>query len=194
LSALRLPEAIFCPAAKPGVNFGQPKAKHTEPIWVLCLTFFCKSCFSKKTCYTEYRAQHRKVWSNMKILTRKVTTAKSSEDAMQILKSSAHCFPKSKFEENRFSICCAKRKFNRLSFMQIKGNWNQLEDHTSVSLEIHADPCFFIGSAFVLSGTVALILGSLLGIATILFGLIGCGISLGRGSELLDLLEHKLTR
>ena len=138
----------------------------------------------------------------MKILTRHVVVTKTAEEVSQILKSSAYYVPKPKFEQSCFSMHCAKRHHNGgKSLILVKGTVSEFEDKVRVKLEIHADLVFYYGIAMLLLGIIGIIYGIiaysgnwLVGFGIVLIGLLLCAQPMSRGSELLDLLEHILTR
>ena len=138
----------------------------------------------------------------MKMLTRQVIVSKTAEEVISILKSCAYYLPKAIFDESQFTMHCAKRhNGGRLFLTKIKGNISERENKTKVTLEIHADICFFLGAAIALGGLLGLLYSLvfcteewLVYIGLILFGLIVGAQLFWRGSEQLDLIEHKLTR
>ena len=71
----------------------------------------------------------------------------------------------------------------------------------AVDMEIHGDPAFFLGAALLLLGVAALLYslvrssaGWFLSLGLMLIGLFPMVQTLCRGTELLDIIEHKLTR
>lgn len=138
----------------------------------------------------------------MKILTRQVIVSKTIQEANQILRSCAYYFPKAIFKESAFSMHCAKRhNGGYLSLTHIRGTVIECEDRTIVTLEIHANLYFFLGCLIILLGIITLIYCFVSStnrwipcLGMILLGLFVCGQRLWEGSELLDLIEHKLKR
>lgn len=138
----------------------------------------------------------------MKILTRHVLTSKSIDEVTQILRSSVYFGSKAKIDKSAFSMYCARRHTGRcLWLIPVRGNIEEREDKVEVTLEIHADINGFVGGVIVLLGVIELICGLVFFpnrwipyLGTILLGLIVAGESFWKGFQLLDLLEHKLTR
>lgn len=138
----------------------------------------------------------------MRILKRDVLTSKSVAEVKVILMSSAYSREKAKFEENSFSIQCAKRHNGRyLWLVPVKGCVDECNGKTRIAIEIHADINWFIGGVIALSGLVGLLFSLAFStnrwipqLGTILLGLIIAGETWWKGFEVLDLLEHKLTR
>lgn len=138
----------------------------------------------------------------MKVLTRDVIILKSIEETTQILKSCAYHFPKATFTESTFSMHCPKRRNGGvLSLIHIKGSFFKDKENTKVILKIHANLYFAIGCLMIFGGLIGLIYSLLLDVISwpfylgaILLGLLASGQFIGESSELLDLLEHKLTR
>lgn len=138
----------------------------------------------------------------MKVITRQGSVSKSVEEATRILKSSAYYLPKAIFEKSAFSMHCARRRNGGyLSPTHIRGHIFAGEESTEVILEIHANLSFYLGCAIILLGLIWLLYGFLwnrniwipcLGTASL--GLLISAQFLWEASEMLDLLEHKLTR
>lgn len=136
----------------------------------------------------------------MIILKRQIRVSKSSEEAIRILKSCAYYFPKSVFEKSAFSIYCTKRhNGGYLSLTNIRGIITEDKDGTLIELAVHADLYFFLGLIIALLGIIGLIY-CLVSCTNrwipcsgmILFGFLISSRSLWIGSELLDIIEHKL--
>ena len=139
--------------------------------------------------------------NKMKIRSRKlIIPSKSVDDILNILKSMAF-LPRGKFEQDRFSFFCLRRRNGKVTWVPVKGTIRQDDNHVVVTLEIHAGLTFFIGNIVSLFGGIwifsKLITQSTqwnLGILLILFGLIGSSIPVLTASEVLDRLEFKLQR
>ena len=138
----------------------------------------------------------------MKVITRRVVVSKSAEEIIQILKSCAYRYSKSKFEKTAFVIRCPKRYNGRFPVLtKIKGHISENEVNTTVILAVHVGFLFYFGLVFIFSGLLGLIYslvastGSwVFGLAGILFGVVFSGVPICDGIEHLDIIEHKLTR
>lgn len=138
----------------------------------------------------------------MTILTRQVIIPKPIEEAILILKSCAYHFPKATFQEHAFSMHCAKRRNGGyLSLTRITGTVSEHEGSTMITLEVRANLYYLLGFMIILLGVAGLIYCLVSHtdrwipcLGTILLGLLVGGYSFGTGSELLDLIEHKLIR
>lgn len=140
----------------------------------------------------------------MKLLTRRVSASKSSEEIMHIMKNSSCPGEATTFTESTFSICCIKRRNHRYrAVVPVRGYITDAQNG-EVRLEIHAGPidnlymifgsifvCFVIGAVcrFIFTGGPIWTALILLSIGTLVFAQ-----PFWNGIEILDLLEHKLTR
>jgi hypothetical protein len=138
----------------------------------------------------------------MKIRTRKVTTSKSIDEAMRMLKSAAYYLPEGKFDQTSFSFYCARRHGGgSVMLIPVRGSLSVEDDQVSIILEIHGDFRFYVGcilSLFGILGTLCLLIMQSpswpVGCMVILFGGIMCGSSLLTASEILDRISFKLCR
>lgn len=138
----------------------------------------------------------------MKILTRQVLIQTPIEETLQTIHSCAYFYPKAKFAKNTFSIYCARRHNGGYLYLtNIRGNILESNDRTTINLEVHANLYFFIGCTFTFIGILCLFLHLISYIdrwipflGMILLGLLISGQALWTGFELLDLIEHKVTR
>ena len=138
----------------------------------------------------------------MRIRTRKVTTPKSIEEAMEMMKSAAYYWPEGKFEQCAFSFYCARRHGGRsMMLIPVRGSMVEKDGQVTVVLEIHADFGFYFGGVISLLGILGALGMLILQLPqwytccmTVLFGGLVSGSSLLVASEILDRLEFKLHR
>ena len=138
----------------------------------------------------------------MKIRTRKVTTSKSMEEAMKIIKSAAYYWPEGEFEQYSFSFYCARRHGGRsMMLIPVRGSMFEEDGQVTVVLEIYADLTFYVGCIFTLWGMFSTFCMAIMQKAewymhcmVVLFGVIVSSSSLLVASEILDRLEFKLSR
>lgn len=138
----------------------------------------------------------------MIILKRQVVTEKTAEEVMRILKSSAYYFPEGVFEKSSFSMHCSKhRNGSLIPLIPVSGTVLECEGVTEVLINIHANLNIFLGavavSASIIGGICCLLSHTnrwFPCLGAVLLGLLFIGQALWEGSELLDLLEHKVTR
>ena len=138
----------------------------------------------------------------MKLLMRRVTTKKTVNEVIQILKSCAYDSGKVGVENSQYSMYCSTRRNGEyLSLVHVAGGIYSSGASTLVELDVYADYIFFLGLAIVLLGTTAFICSLVLSPARwyVYLGLILLGVfpivqTLCRDLELLDIIEHKLTR
>jgi hypothetical protein len=138
----------------------------------------------------------------MVIYRRKIQTQKSQEDVLQIMQSSAH-HGNCKITASSFSIKCSKRnQKGQMMFVPVKGQVVGSDGATEVTLELHAGVEVMIGLAILAIELITMLLQFIFPIAgkTAYSGiLVGFGAVISifygfRGIEVIDLLEHKLTR
>ena len=141
----------------------------------------------------------------MKLLSRNVTVHKSCDEIREILRTCAH---REQFEysDGTFCVLCAKRnERGRFFIATVKGTVSQTADGAEVKLKLHGNVGVYLGAAFVLCGLAKLLIFGIMsllnivqfeygGLFDILFGIIVGGFIALREVELLDLVEHKLTR
>ena len=138
----------------------------------------------------------------MIVLKRKVTVSKKAEDVRSILKSCSYYIPKAVCEDADFSFYYPKRHTRQgMTLVPVKGMIERGADGTTISLEIHANPLFYVGCAVAVFGVCCLVRSLLMQtegwFASLLFMLMGgvfSGVSLCTGIEVLDLISHKLKR
>ena len=138
----------------------------------------------------------------MKILERQMRVSKTREETIRILKSCAYYFPKAIFEKSAFTIYCAKRhNGGYLSLTNIRGVVTEDEDSTVIELAVYADLYYFLGFIIAFLGIMGMFycLVSCTNrwipcIGMTLLGFLVSLRSLWIGSELLDIIEHKLIR
>ena len=138
----------------------------------------------------------------MIILKRKLTVSKSCEEAIQILKSCAYYFPTAIFAKFKFSIYCARRhNGGYLSLTNIRGAIIEDGDRTTIEFEVQADIYFFLGIMITVLGIIGFIycIACCINrwipcIGMVLFGILLSLRSRWKGSEILDMIEHKLVR
>lgn len=138
----------------------------------------------------------------MIILKRRLKAPISGEEAIRILRSCAYPFPKATFEKTAFSIYCSKRhNGGYLSLANIRGVIAEDEGSTVIELAVHADLYCFLGIIIAFLGIVGLIycLATYTDrwipcVGMILLGFLVGSQALWTGSELLDIIEHKLMR
>lgn len=141
----------------------------------------------------------------MRLFRRSVIVQKSHEDVCNIIRSSAY-YGQCSFEGDTFSMQCVKRHTNgHLLAFPVKGTIRSTSDGVHVDLEMQMSVGVYIGAAFGVLGLLAMLIDLLrclagyqtvwyAGAMNIVFGLIIAGFFAGRSLEILDLLEHKLTR
>lgn len=135
----------------------------------------------------------------MLVLKRNVTVDKSAEEVISVLRACAYPIPRAVLEESDFSFYYPKRKNRGLTLVPVKGMLERGTGGTTVFLEIHACPLFYVGSAFAAFGACCLPYTLLMQtggwFASLLFMLIGTvfsGASLCTGIDVLDLISYKL--
>lgn len=138
----------------------------------------------------------------MVVYRRNVLTNKDYEAVCQIIQSSAY-YDSCRIENNTFSIMRARRGTKgQLVFTPVTGTLIDCDGGTRVTLELGAGVVFLVGIAVFLLGLIAVLakllfpaFGSWAGsIPTVGVGALIAVFSWLRGMEIIDLLEHKLTR
>lgn len=138
----------------------------------------------------------------MKILKRSVLTRSSAEEAARILKTCANDPAGFRFTDSLYSMDCTTRRTGEfLSRACVTGRVYGDPGAAAVDIEIHGDPAFSFGEALLLLGFIALLYslvfsraGWFLYLGLMVIGLFPMAQTLCRGTELLDIIEHKLTR
>lgn len=140
----------------------------------------------------------------MRLLKRDVITSRTVPEVIEILHSSACRSAKAVFEQSSFSMHCIKRVNLYRGVVvpiPVKGIILEGEEDTHICLEIHTTIAFYISCIFVLAGLIGSVYGFVSGsdnwfsnTVEIAIGLLVLGFECMRGTEVLDLLEHKLTR
>ena len=139
----------------------------------------------------------------MVIYKRSVRCQKSYEEACAILKSSAYG-GEFKIENDYFSLLCSKRTFRgQLMFQRASGRLTSSDNRVEATFEIHGGIELLIAIAMTGCGMFLFLFNLLFkGFDQALFpfltsvgmGLLIACVPLCRGIEIIDLLEHKLTR
>lgn len=136
----------------------------------------------------------------MTLLSSRIVTSKSYEEAYQIIKSFAYHLPKGQFLKETFSLCSAKR-FNRgiISLIPIKGEIIQNASTVEITVSICADLGFWLGGLLSLTGLIISLLCIIFhsarwipGVGSILLGMLIIGQSFWEGKALIDRLDHML--
>ena len=138
----------------------------------------------------------------MVIYRRQVHCLKPHADVHKIIQSSAHS-AHCRIEKDSFSIRCTKRSTRgQMMLIPVKGRLIRHDAGTEVSLELCPGMDTLIGFAEIALGLILMLLHFLrpeagrlaYGVMTIGMGLVITAFSWLRGIEMIDLLEHKLTR
>ena len=138
----------------------------------------------------------------MKLLKRQVVVSKNAGEVIQILKTCAYAVPQAVFGETDFSMYCPRRRNGgSLYLTHISGTVAQEDGSTTVLLEAHANPHFFLGLLLAIVGAVGLFSALVSHTGTwppylgmVLLGLLFIGHALWTGMELLNLIFYKLER
>ena len=137
----------------------------------------------------------------MVVLKRKVTVDKSAEEVISVFRSCAYHIPKAVLEESDFSFYYPMRKNRGLTLVPVKGLLERGAGGTTVSLEVHACPLFYIGCAVAVFGVCCLMYTLLMqtgswfaGLLFMGMGAVFNGVSLCTGVDVLDLISYKLKR
>lgn len=136
----------------------------------------------------------------MRIVTKRIETAKTLLEVSEIIKSFAYVVPKGRFEDNNFVIYCARRyKGGILSLIPIRATIIQQEKKTEICLFLPAGFGFYLGGILIMLG-ILILLGCLIshsprwipGVGAIIIGITVGGQFLREGNALLNRMEHKL--